>query len=160
MLDSGPDSAPDPESAAAPRFRETLGTPQAVFSMPVDDYFRQYGLIAIFSVVAVAVPVSLLMLSWVASKIGLRPATPTQVKGETYECGMEAIGGRWNLFNFRYYMFAILFVIFDVEVVFLYPWATKFLRLELFALIEMAVFVGILMVGWGYAWRKRDLEWG
>ncbi len=128
--------------------------------MPVDDYFRQYGLIAIFAVVAVAVPVSMLLLSWTASKIGLRPAAPTPVKDETYECGMEAIGGRWNLFNFRYYMFAILFVIFDVEVVFLYPWATQFLRLELFALIEMAVFVGILLVGWAYAWRKRDLEWG
>ena len=69
----------------------------------------------------------------------------------------SAAGG--TCFNFRYYMFAILFVIFDVEVIFLYPWATKFLRLELFALIEMAVFVGILLIGWAYAWRKRDLEW-
>ena len=126
--------------------------------MLLDDYFRQYGLIGIFLVVAVTVPLS--MLVWGASRIGLRPSTPTAVKSETYECGMEAIGGRWNLFNFRYYMFAILFVIFDVEVIFLYPWATKFLRLELFALIEMAVFVGILMIGWAYAWRKRDLEWG
>ena len=127
--------------------------------MLLDDYFRQYGLIAIFSVVAIVVPVSMLLLSQMASKIGLRPNTPTLVKSDTYECGMEAIGGRWNLFNFRYYMFAILFVIFDVEVVFLYPWATKFLRLELFALIEMAVFVGILLVGLAYAWRKHDLDW-
>ncbi len=127
--------------------------------MLLDDYFRQYGLIAIFSVVAIVVPVSMLLLSRTASKIGLRPDTPTEVKSDTYECGMEAIGGRWNLFNFRYYMFAILFVIFDVEVVFLYPWATKFLRLELFALIEMAAFVGILMVGLAYAWRKHDLDW-
>lgn len=128
--------------------------------MLLDDYFRQYGLIAIFIVVAVGVPASMLVMSWTASRIGLRPNNPTQVKSETYECGMEALGGRWNLFNFRYYMFAILFVIFDVEVVFLYPWATKFLKLELFALIEMAVFVGILLVGLTYAWRKRDLEWG
>jgi NADH-quinone oxidoreductase subunit A len=127
--------------------------------MLLDDYFRQYGLIAIFSVVAIVVPVSMLLLSQMASKIGLRPNTPTAVKSDTYECGMEAIGGRWNLFNFRYYMFAILFVIFEVEVVFLYPWATKFLRLELFALIEMAVFVGILVVGLAYAWRKHDLDW-
>ena len=127
--------------------------------MLLDDYFRQYGLIAIFSVVAIVVPVSMLLLSRMASKIGLRPDTPSEVKSDTYECGMEAIGGRWNLFNFRYYMFAILFVIFDVEVVFLYPWATKFLRLELFALIEMAAFVGILMVGLAYAWRKHDLDW-
>ncbi|MDA0263797.1 MAG: NADH-quinone oxidoreductase subunit A [Chloroflexi bacterium] len=125
----------------------------------LDDYFRQYGLIAIFMVVAVAVPVGMLTMSWMASRIGLRPNNPTEVKLDTYECGVESIGGRWELFNFRYYMFAILFVIFDVEVVFLYPWATKFLQLELFALIEMAVFVGILAVGLAYAWRKNDLDW-
>ena len=126
----------------------------------LDDYFRQYGLIAIFLVVAVGVPISMLAMSSMAARIGLRPNKPTDVKSETYECGVEAIGGRWELFNFRYYMFAILFVIFDVEVVFLYPWAAKFLQLPLFALIEMAVFVGILVVGWAYAWRKHDLEWG
>ena len=126
----------------------------------LDDYFRQYGLIAIFAAVAFVVPVSMLTMSWMLSRLGIRPNVPTPVKLETYECGMEAIGGRWSQFNFRYYMFAILFVIFDVEVVFLYPWATKFLQLELFALIEMGVFVLILMVGWAYAWRKHDLEWG
>ena len=126
----------------------------------LDDYFRQYGLIAIFLVVAVGVPISMLAMSSMAARIGLRPNKPTDVKSETYECGVEAIGGRWELFNFRYYMFAILFVIFDVEVVFLYPWAAKFLQLPMFALIEMAVFVGILVVGLAYAWRKHDLEWG
>ncbi len=126
----------------------------------LDDYFRQYGLIAIFLVVAVGVPISMLAMSSMAARIGLRPNNPTEVKSDTYECGVEAVGGRWELFNFRYYMFAILFVIFDVEVVFLYPWAAKFLQLPLFALIEMAVFVGILVVGLAYAWRKNDLEWG
>ena len=126
----------------------------------LDDYFRQYGLIALFAVVAVIVPVSMLTFSWLASRIGLRPKNPTAVKLETYECGVQTIGGAWNRFNFRYYLYAILFVIFDVEVIFLYPWATKFIRLELFALIEMGVFVAILLVGWAYAWRKRDLEWG
>lgn len=101
----------------------------------------------------------MLLISWIASKVGVRPDNPTIVKSEAYECGVETIGGRWNQFHFRYYMYAILFVIFDIEVVFLYPWATKFMRLELFALIEMAIFVGILLVGWVYAWRKRDLEW-
>ena len=125
----------------------------------LEDYFRQYGLIAIFTVLAVLVPTGMLLMSQLASWAGLRPRNPTPVKLETYECGVETIGGRWNQFNFRYYMFAILFVIFDIEVVFLYPWATKFLRLELFALIEMAVFVAILLVGWAYAWNKRDLEW-
>ena len=126
----------------------------------LDDYFRQYGLIAIFVAVSFIVPTSMLMISWSMSRLGIRPHNPTAVKLETYECGMEAIGGRWSQFNFRYYMFAVLFVVFDVEVVFLYPWAAKFLQLELFALIEMMVFVMILMVAWAYAWRKKDLEWG
>ena len=126
----------------------------------LEDYFRQYGLIAVFGIIAVIVPTSMLLLSWLASCFGLRPNNPSPVKQETYECGVETIGGRWNRFNFRYYMFAILFIIFDIEVVFLYPWATKFLKLELFALIEVLVFVLVLLVGLAYAWRKRDLEWG
>ena len=126
----------------------------------LEDYFRQYGLVAMFGVVAFAVPTSLIALSWLTSRFGLRPKNPTAVKLEPYECGVQTIGGQWNQFNFRYYLYAILFVIFDVEVIFLYPWATRFIGLELFALIEMAVFVGILLVGWAYAWRKRDLEWG
>ena len=125
-----------------------------------DDYLRQYGLIAILVAVSFIVPASMLLMSWTASRAGIRPSNPTPVKQDTYECGMEAIGGRWLQFNFRYYMYAVLFVIFDIEVIFLYPWASKFLRLELFALIEMAAFVAILLVGWAYAWRKRDLEWG
>ena len=120
----------------------------------LDDYFRQYGLIAIFIAVAVIVPTSMLVGSWMMSRLGLRPQNPTPVKVETYECGMEAIGGRWNLFNFRYYMYAILFVIFDVEVVFLYPWATKFLRLELFALIEMLGVRGYPVGGVGLCLAK------
>ena len=126
----------------------------------MDEYLRQYGLIALFAIVAFVVPVSMLMASRVTSLLGIRPANPSPVKLETYECGMEALGGRWTQFNFRFYMYAILFVIFDVEVIFLYPWATKFLTLELFALIEMGVFVAILLVGLAYAWRKKDLEWG
>ena len=125
----------------------------------LEDYFRQYGLIALFGLVAVAVPASMLMASWLTSRLGVRPRNPTPVKLEPYECGVQTIGGSWNQFNFRYYLYAILFVIFDVEVIFLYPWATKFMTLELFALIEMAVFVAILLAGWAYAWRKRDLEW-
>ncbi len=72
---------------------------------------------------------------------------------------MQTIGGRWNRFNFRYYTYALLFVVFDVEVIFLYPWAVRFQQLPLFALLEMVAFIGILLVGWAYAWRKRDLEW-
>ena len=124
-----------------------------------EDYFRQYGLVAIFVVVAFAVPISMLMMSWMTSRLGLRPNNPTPLKSETFECGMEAIGGRWAQFNFRYYMYALLFVIFDVEVIFIFPWAVKFNRLGAFAMAEMGVFVLILLIGWVYAWRKEDLEW-
>ena len=125
----------------------------------LEDYFRQYGLIAIFTVVAVVLPTSLLVLSRVFAFIRVRPYKPSEVKRSPYECGMELIGGRWDQFNFRYYMFALLFVIFDVETVFLYPWAVHFKQLGLFALIEMMIFVLILVVGWAYAWKHKALEW-
>ena len=72
---------------------------------------------------------------------------------------MDTIGKTWVQFNFRYYFFALLFVLFDIEVVFLYPWAVAYQKLGLFALVEMVVFIGILMVGYVYAWRKGALEW-
>ena len=125
----------------------------------LDDYFRQYGLIAIFAVVALIVPASMLMISWLASRVNIRPQRPDPVKSDIYECGMQTIGGKWGQFNFRYYMYALLFVVFDVEVIFIYPWAVRFNQLPLFALIEMVAFILILMVGWAYAWRKQDLEW-
>ena len=125
----------------------------------VDDYLRQYGLVAILGIVAVIVPTSMLMLSWVASKVKIRPQKPGAVKSEVYECGMQTIGGKWGQFNFRFYLYALLFIIFDVGVVFIYPWAVKFNQLGLFALIAMMVFILILMLGWVYAWRKQDLEW-
>ena len=77
----------------------------------------------------------------------------------TYESGMEPIGGAWIQFNIRYYMFALVFVIFDVETVFLYPWAVAFNQLGLLAFIEALVFIAILVVGLVYAWRKGALEW-
>ena len=125
----------------------------------VDDYLRQYGLVAILGIVAVIVPTSMLMLSWAASKVKIRPQKPDAVKSEVYECGMQTIGGKWGQFNFRFYLYALLFIIFDVGVVFIYPWAVRFNQLGLFALIAMMVFILILMLGWVYAWRKQDLEW-
>ena len=126
----------------------------------LDDYFRQYGLILILTTVAVVVPVGMLMLSWMFTFLRIRPNKPSLVKSSVYECGVDPIGpGRWVQFNFRYYTYALLFVIFDVETVFLYPWAIRFKQLGLFALFEMLVFVLILVVGLAYAWRKRALEW-
>jgi NAD(P)H-quinone oxidoreductase subunit 3 len=77
----------------------------------------------------------------------------------TYESGMEPIGGAWIQFNIRYYMFALIFVIFDVETVFLYPWAVAFNQLGLLAFVEALIFIAILVVALVYAWRKGALEW-
>lgn len=125
-----------------------------------EDYSRQYALIAIFAGGAVLIPVSLLFLSWLASFVRIRPYKPNPVKYELYECGVRPIGPtRWMQFNFRYYMYALLFVVFDVETVFIYPWAVRFHQLGLFAFVEMLIFVFILVIGLAYAWRKRALEW-
>jgi len=129
----------------------------------LDDYFRQYGLIAIFVAFAVAIPTSLLLMSWLLSLVSVRPSKPDAVKQSIYECGFRTLSGTWNQFNFRYYSFALLFVIFDIEVVFLFPWAASFgvlsRRFGGFVLVEMAVFIAILVVGWLYAWRKGALRW-
>ena len=129
----------------------------------VDEYFRQYGVIAIFAALAVAVPTGMLIISWLLSVVKVRPNNPSPVKNSIYECGFETITERWNNFNFRYYSIALLFVIFDVEVVFLFPWAASFGTMSaefgMFVLVEMVVFIGILMLGWIYAWKKGSLEW-
>ena len=130
----------------------------------LEDYLRQYGLIAIFMAVAVAVPTGMLVMSWMASRIGLRPRNPSEVKEDTYECGMEAIGGRWNQFNFRYYMYAILFVVFDVEVVFMYPFAATFQDFIAEGqgggvLLVALIFLGILAIGLLYEMKKGGAKW-
>ena len=128
----------------------------------LDDYFRQYGFLAIFAAVALCIPAGMLLGSWLLGFIGIRPKKPDAIKLSIYECGFETISGKWNRFNFRFYSIALIFVIFDVEVVFLFPWAARFgvmsREFGLFALMEMLVFVSILLVGWLYAWKKGDLE--
>lgn len=129
----------------------------------LDDYFRQYALIAIFIAVAAAIPLGMLLASWALSLFKIRPYAPDAVKKAIYECGFETLSGRWSRFNFRFYSFALIFVVFDVEVVFLFPWAASYGLLSAqfgaFVLIEMLVFIAILVVGWLYAWRKGALEW-
>ena len=129
----------------------------------LDDYFRQYGLIAIFTALAVAVPTGMLLTSWLLSVVKVRPRNPDPIKQSIYECGYETLSGTWNRFNFRYYTFALIFVVFDVEVVFIFPWAASFGAMSrefgAFVLVEMAVFVAILVVGWLYAWKKGALQW-
>lgn len=90
----------------------------------------------------------------------VRPSgTPSQVKYETYECGEEAQGSAWIQFNIRFYVVALIFIIFDVEIIFLLPWAVVFKGLGPFAFIEGLIFIAILVVGLAYVWRKGDLAW-
>jgi NADH-quinone oxidoreductase subunit A len=89
----------------------------------------------------------------------LRPSNPQPEKLTTYECGEDAIGSPWIRVHVRYYLYALVYVIFTVETIFLYPWAIVFRKLGLFAFVEMMLFIAILLVGFAYAWRKGALEW-
>ena len=113
-----------------------------------------YGAVAILSVIAVAFGGTALVIARF-----LRPHNPDVVKQSTYECGMESTGSAWIQYRPGFYIYALVFVIFDVETVFLYPWAVAYNRLGLFAFVEMMVFIGILLVGLVYAWRKQALRW-
>ncbi len=89
----------------------------------------------------------------------LRPTNPQAQKYDTYECGEEIEGPSWIQFNIRFYVIALIFIIFEVEIIFLFPWAVVFQDLGMFALIEMLVFISILLVGLAYVWVRGDLEW-
>ena len=101
----------------------------------------------------------MILFSLLLRYLRARPSNPNPVKSSTYECGNETVGETWVQFNFRYYLYALLFVLFDIEAIFLYPWAVAYKQLKLFGLVEMVIFVLILMVGYLYAWKKRALEW-
>lgn len=115
---------------------------------------EQYTDIAVFFAVG-SLFVAITML---AGRI-FRPHNPYPEKLTTYECGEIPVGGGQVKFNIRYYVFALIFVVFDVETLFLYPWAVVFEEIGLFAFIEMLIFIGVLFVGLIYAWRKRVLRW-
>ncbi len=87
------------------------------------------------------------------------PYRRNEIKQEVYECGVDTIGPTWVQFKTSYFLYALLFVIFDVETIYLYPWAVKFQSLGLFAFIEMIIFIFILVVGLWYAWKEGALEW-
>ena len=89
----------------------------------------------------------------------LRPSRPNPIKLSTYECGIESEGGAWGRQSVHYYVIAVLFVIFDVETVFLFPWAVRYKVLGLFGLVEMGIFLLILVVAYVYAWKKGALQW-
>jgi len=89
----------------------------------------------------------------------LGPRRPSEVKGESFECGNPPTGSAWGRFSVKFYMTAILFIVFDVEVVFMYPWAVTFRQLGWFGFAEMLVFVSVFAFALLYVWRKGALEW-
>jgi len=114
----------------------------------------EFGRVLIFLLVGCVFVAGGLIMAWV-----IRPHRPYPSKLTTYECGEVPVGDTRARFNIRFYVVALIFLIFDVEVVFLFPWAVVYKDLGWFAFIEMLVFLGILIVGYAYIWRKGDLEW-
>ncbi len=105
------------------------------------------------AVVGLLIPLTLLLAKLV------RPAKPSKVKLMPYECGVDPIDNSRGRYTVRYYIVAILFVVFDVETIFLFPWAVRFKALGTFGLVEMLIFLGILVVGYIWIWKKGALEW-
>ena len=120
---------------------------------------EQFGRAGFLLLFALAFPLIPLVVSSVFYVFKIRPRRPNPIKEDTYECGVETVGDALGQFHVRYYVFALLFVLFDVEAVFLYPWAVAFRQLGLFAFVEAVLFIAILLVGYVYAWRRRALEW-
>ena len=122
-------------------------------------FLGQFGYVGVLLIIAILVPLIMILLPIALKYVGLVKHKPNPIKNATYESGMQTVGPTWIQFNFRYYLFALIFVIFDVETVFLYPWAVAYRQLDWFTLVEVFIFVGILVVGLAYAWKKRALEW-
>ncbi|GAW92848.1 NADH-quinone oxidoreductase subunit A [Calderihabitans maritimus] len=115
---------------------------------------KQFAGIGIFFLVGAVFPLVIFAVSWL-----VRPKRPSPQKLSTYECGLETQGPTWVQFKISYFLYALIFLLFDVETVFLYPWAVKFQVLGLFAFIEMLIFIAILVIGLWYAWKEGALEW-
>lgn len=125
---------------------------------------QEFGIILLFIIGGIVFVGGTLMASFL-----LRPKRPNPEKLTTYECGEDAVGNIWGHFNIRFYLVALLFVLFEVEILFLFPWATVFGQKELiegtqgqwgwFAFFEVVIFVGVLALGLAYAWAKGYLDW-
>jgi len=120
----------------------------------VETYYQSYGVVLAVLIAGVG----LVAVAFGAARL-IAPRRPLPEKLLTYECGIDPVGEGWSQSQVRYYVYGFLFVIFDVESVFLFPWAGVFEGLGYQAVVEMAIFVGILAVGLLYAWRKGVLKW-
>lgn len=121
----------------------------------------EWSFIGVFVIIALTFPVLGLLTAFL-----LRPRRPGPIKKSTYECGLETVGETWVQFKVQYYIYALIFVIFDIEIAFLLPWAVAHAGLasaggviNFLPLIEVLIFVAILLSGLVYAWRKGALEW-
>ena len=114
-----------------------------------------YFPILIFAVLAAALPLGTILVARAVQR-----RRPNPAKLEPYECGIEPSTDAFDTrFSVRYFLIAVLFVVFDVETIFLFPWAIMFNRLGLFGLIEMVIFLAILVVGYFYCWKRKALDW-
>jgi NADH-quinone oxidoreductase subunit A len=123
-------------------------------SQTYSDFLRQYLTVAIFGLLGLGMAGAMLGVGRI-----LRPVRPQEQKYITYESGVDPVGTGWSQSQIRYYVFALLFVLFDVEAVFIFPWATRLEVYGTYGLIEMVVFIVILGLGLVYAWRKKVLRW-
>ena len=123
-------------------------------ALPSSGFLTAYAAVLAFLVVVIAF-LAVNLLVW---KV-IRPSRFSEEKLTTYECGENPVGSAWIQFNIRFYVFALIFIVFDVEAVFLLPWAVVFRQLGVLAYIEGLVFIAILVVALAYVWSKGDLEW-
>jgi NADH-quinone oxidoreductase subunit A len=119
----------------------------------VTEFYREYLAVAVLFLAAV-----LMVGAMLGAGRLLRPLRPQAEKYVTYEAGSDPVGG-WGQSNVRYYVYALLFVIFDVEAVFIFPWAVELESLDVYGLVEMTIFIVLLALGLVYAWRKGVLRW-
>ena len=119
-----------------------------------ENYVLDWGVVSIVAGIGLAAVLAMFLASYL-----LAPRRPSELKNLPYECGMLPGPHRWSQINIRYYVFAILFLIFDVEAVFLFPWAVIYLNTLPIVFYEMLVFIGILFFGVIYGWRKGVLQW-
>jgi len=118
------------------------------------SYIATYLPILLMAVVAALIGTAIIVLSTILCK-----KNPTPIKLMPYECGMDPVGGARRRFSVRFFLIGMLFIVFDIELIFLFPWATVFDKLRLFGFVEMLVFVLVLLVGLAYVWKKGALEW-
>ncbi|MBI1750661.1 MAG: NADH-quinone oxidoreductase subunit A [Acidobacteria bacterium] len=119
-----------------------------------DSYLNQYVPLLVHMIVAAGLSAILILLS---TFVGNR--RPTRAKMQAYECGMRPTGDAREPFSVKFYLVAMLFILFDVEAIFFYPWAYVFRDLQVFGFVEMMVYIGILLVGYLYLWKKGALDW-